>query len=194
MIVKGRLWLGLALMLGLTWSAVQPAVAHERVELGPYLVIVGWVEEPVIVNERNAILLEVYEGETPVTGLEGTLKVSVLYAGRTFIGNLSPTGTPGVYHAEIWPTVRGQYVVQLSGTIGEMAVDELIEPEEVLSANVLQFPESQPEPAQLEASVAELQAQLQTAYILAGAGLVLGGLGVAVAVVSLLRSSKIKKE
>ena len=170
-----------------TLLTVEPALAHSRIEVGPYVIIVGWVEEPAIVGERNAILIEVTEDGEPVAGLEATLDLTVLYAGRSFIGNLSPTGTPGVYHAEIYPTVRGQYTVLLTGMIGDLEIDEQVEPEEVLSARVLQFPEAQPELLDLQTSVDALQAQLQTAYILAIVGTVLGLLGVSVAVFALLR-------
>ena len=178
----------LTTFLGLS---AQPALAHARIEVGPYVIIVGWVEEPVIVGERNAILIEVSENEEPVVGLEGSLDVNVLYAGRTFIGNLTPSSsTPGLYTVEIFPTVRGTYSVQLSGTIGDLALDELVEPEEVLSPGVLQFPEVQPELTALQSTVDELEARLQTAYTLAIAGLVAGIIGGGVAVVALVRRPK----
>jgi hypothetical protein len=181
----------LILWLGFACLNPRPALAHTRIEVGPYVIIVGWSNEPVIVGERNTILIEVSRAELPVEGLEASLKVQVLYAGRTFIGNLSPTpDSPGLYRVEIYPTVRGQYQVQLSGMIEETAVDEVVEPEEVLSPGVLQFPEVQPEPELLKRSVDELQAQLQTATTLAIAGIVAGGLGLGLAVFSLLRRPK----
>jgi hypothetical protein len=111
----------------------------------------------------------------------------VLYAGRTFTGNLAPTEEPGVYAVEILPTVRGLYSVQLSGAIEELQVDEIVEPEEVLPAAVLQFPESPPDARDLQASIDVLSSQLQTARVLAIAGLVLAVLGIGVAAVAILR-------
>ena len=175
------------LAAGIVSLRPQPAAAHARVEVGPYVVIVGWLEEPVIVGERNAIFIEVTENETPVVGLEASLDVSVLYGGRTFIGNLSPAGTPGVYTAEIFPTVRGQYTVHLTGAIGDEPVDEQVDPEEVLSPGVLQFPEVQPELKDLQDTVQNLEGRLQTAYILAIAGAVLGLIGIATGVLALVR-------
>ena len=122
--------------------------------------------------------------------MEGTLDIQILYAGRSFIGNLTPTTTPGVYHTEIFPTVRGQYSVQLSGMIEDMAIDELVQPEEVLSAGVLQFPEVEPELTDLQETVDALEGQLQTVYFLAITGVVLGLIGVAVAIVSLVRRAR----
>ena len=51
----------LTIFLSLVVTPV-PALAHARIEVGPYVIIVGWVEEPVIVGERNAILIEVTQG------------------------------------------------------------------------------------------------------------------------------------
>ena len=44
-------------LLALTALAVFPraALAHSRVEVGPYTIVVGWEKEPVIVGERNAM-------------------------------------------------------------------------------------------------------------------------------------------
>jgi hypothetical protein len=183
-IVVGLMFVGLLALL-----LVDTALAHTRVEVGPYTLILGWELEPVIVGERNALVLEVLEGETPVTGLEGTLRLEVLYAGRTFIGNLAPTSTPGLYQAEIFPTVRGQYEVQLTGTIEGLAVDEFLKPEEVLPARVLQFPESQPDLAEVQASITALEGQLQTAVIIGGVGILVGLLGLVLAVLGLRRST-----
>jgi hypothetical protein len=109
--------------MALVLLVIRPAEAHTRVELGPYVVILGWEKEPVVVGERNALLLEVTEDEEPVEGLESTLSFVVLYGGQTFTGNLNPTTTPGLYSAEILPTVRGLYAVELSGAIDRPNLD-----------------------------------------------------------------------
>ena len=171
------------------WIA-EPASAHTRVEIGPYVLILGWAREPVIVGERNALTLQVSEDEAPVTGLEGTLQIAVLYAGRTFIGNLAPTEVLGLYRVEIFPTVRGQYEVHLTGSIGDLSIDEIIEPEEVLPGRVLQFPERQPDLGELEASVAAVERRAQTAMIIGVVGIIAGLAGVSLAVLSLRRASK----
>ena len=182
-----RLLTTCALILSSILLTHRLAQAHTRTEIGPYTVIVGWVEEPVIVNERNALVIDVKEGEEPVIGLEGTLNIVVLYAGRTFRGNLTPSGEPGVYTAEILPTRRGQYEVQLVGTIGDLEVDETVTPEEVLTAAVLEFPESPPDPLALQERIDGLSAQLSTARNLAMGGIGAGVLGLLVGVVALVR-------
>jgi len=151
------------------------------------VVVVGWRNEPVVAGERNALVFEFSEGEQPVSGVEATLDAEVSYGGRTTSVNLAPTETPGLYAAELFPTVRGQYSVRLFGTVGETTVDEVIEPEEVLPASQLQFPEPLPDTLSLQQRIDALEAQLQTArtvsFVAAGVGL----LGLILAAVGFLR-------
>lgn len=164
-----------------------PALAHTRVEVGPYVIVLGWENEPVVVGERNALLIEVAEGEEPVVGLEGLLEITVLYGGRSFIGQIAPTEKPGVYAAEIFPTRRGQYEVHLTGRINDVAVDEFLEPEEVLPADILQFPETQPDPGAMQGEIETLARRVQTAQTFAYAGLAAGVIGILTAVAALVR-------
>lgn len=167
---------------------LTPSVhAHTRVEIGPYVVVVGWENEPVVAGERNALVFEFSEGEQPVTGVEATLDAEVVYGGRTTRVNLSPTQTPGHYTAELYPTVRGQYTVRLFGTIGETAVDQVIEPEEVLPASQLQFPEPLPDTLDLQQRIDALEGQLQSARTVAFVAAAVGLLGLILAAVGFLR-------
>jgi len=190
--MKGcRLHLALAVLMGFVVALlipVTPALAHDRVEIGPYVVVIGWEKEPVIVGERNALYFEITEDEAPVEGLD--LDVTVSYAGETFSGNLSPATTPGAYTMELLPTVRGQYQVLLSGAIGDTQVNEILEPEEVLPARALQFPEFAPDALELQATIDDLSGQLQTARLMTFAALFLALVAVIVAVIALMRSRK----
>lgn len=176
----------LALMLLGVLFLARPASAHERVEVGPYVIIVGWEREPVIVGDRNALVFEFTENGEPVENIENDIDLVVQYGGQTFRGNLNPTGQPGWYRTEILPTVRGQYEVLLSGQIGDTVLNQVVEPEEVLPAASLEFPERRPEPLALQESVEGLQAQLQTARLLAVIGIAVGVIGLVVAIVSLV--------
>ncbi len=171
-------------------AAADTAQAHTRAEIGPYVAIVGWEIEPPIVGERNQIVVILHEGETPVIGAEASLAAEVLYAGRSFRSNLIPTVTPGYYHIEILPTVRGQYSVRLFGTLGDMEIDEVVDPEPVFAAERLQFPETQPEPRELVQRLDALEDDLQTARTLALAGVVVGVIGLLTAVFTLLKAKR----
>ncbi|MEZ4595069.1 MAG: hypothetical protein R3D55_28595 [Chloroflexota bacterium] len=165
----------------------HPALAHTRVEVGPYAIVVGWLQEPPIVGERNALTIEITEDEQPVAGAEATLDVEVLYAGRTWRVNMNPTTTPGLYTATLFPTVRGVYTTRLFGTLGSTEIDVELDPEEVLPASNLQFPQPLPDTIALQEQVTQLEAELQTARTWAFVGSGAGLFGIVLGAVGLLR-------
>ncbi|MCP5095664.1 MAG: hypothetical protein GY943_08945 [Chloroflexi bacterium] len=166
---------------------VMPSVfAHTRVEVGPYAVVVGWLVEPPVVGERNAVIVEISEDEQPVIGLEGSLDIEFLYGGRNFRANLNPTDTPGLYTAEVFPTVRGQYAVRLFGNIEGLSVDEILEPEEVFPASRIQFPEPEPDVRELVQRVDLMEQELQSSRTFAFAGIGIGVIGFIIAIVSVI--------
>ncbi len=181
----------LALALGLALWGTYSAQAHTRIEAGPYFIVVGWENEPVIVGERNAVWLEILEGEVPISeDVKVDLEASVFYGGHSFLGFPAPAEKQGIFLMDMFPTVRGTYEIQLTGTIGDTPVDTVVELDEVQPASALQFPEEQPDPIALQAELEATQAQLRTANMLAIAGLVAGLMGLGVAVFSLIRRSK----
>lgn len=169
-------------------SNTTTTLAHTRVEVGPYAIVVGWLVEPPIVGERNAITIEISEDEAPVADAESDLRVELVYGGQTFRTNLNPTEEPGFYTATIFPTVRGQYAVRLFGTLGAMEIDETIEPEEVFSADRIQFPEPLPDTRELQRQIITLEDELQTTRTFSYIALAVGLLGVIIAVAAILKS------
>ena len=181
-------WGFLALLITLTVTEI--AQAHVRTEAGPYTIIIGWRIEPVVVGERNAFTVQITEGEEPVTGAEATLNLQALYGGRTYLANINPTTEPGLYEANIVPTIRGQYEVRLYGTLGDLEIDETLEPEEVFPAARIQFPEAEPDLFALEDALEEAQAQTETAQRNATIGMVLGGLGLILGIAGIFLALK----
>lgn len=131
------------------------AVAHEGRRIGPYEVVVGWLDEPAYLGRPNAATVRVHDTrsdpETPVEGLEKTLKLAVIQGGLApFSGSLrAMRGQPGLYALDISPTVSGAYRYRLTGTIGDTSVDETFESGpttfgDVLDASALQYPTKVP--------------------------------------------------
>ena len=123
----------------------QLALAHESVTVGDYEFEIGWVEEPAIVGQQNAILVIVSDtssGEAQPVEDVSTLEVTVSYGGQSKALTLQPLGedTPGQYMAPIIPTVPGQYTIILGGQLGNTTMEGEVNPEEVASADILQFP------------------------------------------------------
>ena len=122
---------------------VQSALAHESITVGDYTLVVGWLNEPPVVGQHNAIVVEVTttSDEQPVEDVSSlTLKVS--YGGQEKELTLEPLDehSPGQYMAAILPTVPGEYSVIFGGTLGETAVDAETHVEEVQPADTLAFP------------------------------------------------------
>jgi hypothetical protein len=117
--------------------------AHESVTVGDYTIEIGWVNEPPLVGQQNAIVVNVSttsDGQ-PVEDVSA-LTVVVSYGDQNKTLTLQPLGedTPGQFVAPILPTIPGQYTVNLGGKLGDTDVKVDVQPEEVQAADVLQFP------------------------------------------------------
>ena len=126
-------------------TSYQTALAHETITVGDYELEIGWVEEPPIVGQQNAILVivsDISAGEAQPVEDVSSLTVTVSYGGQSKELTLQPLGedTPGQFMAPILPTVPGEYTITLGGQLGDTAVDAEVIPEEVESADTLQFP------------------------------------------------------
>ena len=164
-IVRGFLLLGLILVVGgIPGSAVW---AHESFPAGPYTVEVGWLNEPPVTNQPNAIVVNVSAGE-PGASSTGTppaeatsseanpaasseidtsgLMVMVSYGGQSKMLTLEPQSeeTPNNLKGVLTPTIMGQYTLEVSGKLngdlGPADVSIKTNPEEVQGPEVVQFP------------------------------------------------------
>jgi hypothetical protein len=123
----------------------QIVFAHEGVTVGDYELEIGWLNEPPVVDQQNAIVVIVTDtsggGSEPVEDVSA-LTVTISYGGQNKTLTLQPLGedTPGQFVAPILPTVAGLYTINLGGTLGDTTVDAAVEPEEVQPSETLQFP------------------------------------------------------
>src|SRR6266545_8144185 len=135
---------GLVCLIALVLN-FQLVLAHESVTVGDYTLAIGWMNEPPIVGQQNAIVVNVFNtssgNEVPVEDVSG-LTVAVSYGGQNKTLTLQPLGedTPGQFIAPILPTIPGQYTLNLGGKLGDTDVNVEVQPEEVQAAEVLQFP------------------------------------------------------
>ena len=181
---------GALLLLGYLLAPLT-ASAHEEVECGSYSCEIGWVNEPVLVGERNGLVLFVAPKDKPEEGvadLESTLKFTVEYGSVSQSYDLQPLeGEPGHYTAPFIPTREGQYTFHITGTINDETVDVKVEPEEVVTAGTLAFPEAQPSAAELSAQLAAAKVQANTAQMVAIVGAVLGLVGAGLSLYGLMK-------
>ena len=123
----------------------QLVLAHESVTVGDYEIEYGWLNEPVIIGQMNALVVNVSDtsgGDSQPVEDVSALTVTISYGGQSKILTLQPLGedTPGQFVAPILPTVPGQYTLTFGGKLGETDVSVDVEPEEVETAAALQFP------------------------------------------------------
>lgn len=204
-----------AIALGLAMAFVVSASAHEVRTVGSYQFTVGWLHEPAYADEQNAVqfLLADTKGN-PVTDLGDTLKVEVIYQGLKMPAQgLTPTydpdtglGKPGEYLASIIPTRPGNYTFHFTGSVHGQAVDQSFTSgpntfDEVKEPAAVEFPAQDPSRSQISqeltrintrASSAQTTAQndVTLARNLAIAGIVLGVLGTAGLILTLVRSGR----
>ncbi|MEW5989631.1 MAG: hypothetical protein AB1791_23640 [Chloroflexota bacterium] len=206
--LRARGWLVLTAILALTvvvLAAGRPAFAHEGREVGEYVFVVGFLNEPAIEGEKNAASLRVSHHDNEdegVEGLEETLQLEVTHVdsgvSRTFALE-SVFEDPGHYKADFIPTAPGAYRFRFFGAVGEAAVDETFESGEgtfsfVETAADLQFPVAVAQMREVEGAARgaqdvalQAQAAVQSTTTLATIGLILGGLGVVLGLVALFR-------
>ena len=162
------------------------AAAHETRNVGPYVFVVGWLNEPAFQGQPNAATVRITDGRVtpakPVLEVEKTLSIKVFSGGLTtpFTGNLRTVfGQPGLYALDVIPTVSGGYKYQFTGKVESLDVNETFESgpgrfNDVLSAATMQFPEQVPSGGDLTRRLNDLQATADQARIFAIVAVVIG--------------------
>jgi hypothetical protein len=115
----------LALIVSLT--LVLSVTAHEGREVGESVIVFGWRVEPAYTTLLNGpeFTVEHHDSGEAVEGLEETLQLEVSFGGKSKVLKLRAVWQePGHYTADLIPTQPGDYSFHLTGTIGDVAVDE----------------------------------------------------------------------
>jgi hypothetical protein len=140
---KGIFWLASLITFVAIILNFQLALAHESITIGDYTIEIGWLNEPPIVGQHNAIVVNVstISDDQPVEDVSA-LTVTVSYGGQNKSLSLQPLSqdTTGQFIAPIIPTFPGEYMVILGGQLGDTNIEGEVHPEEVASADILQFP------------------------------------------------------
>jgi hypothetical protein len=121
----------------------QIGSAHTTIHVGNYDVEIGWADEPPIVGQRNAVVVNVSNTKAANSVVDiSKLTVDVNYGGQTKTLILQPLSedTTNQYIGPILPTVAGQYTVQLRGQLDSTNISSDVQPEEVVPADTLAFP------------------------------------------------------
>jgi hypothetical protein len=163
-------------------------LAHGRTEVGDYQFVIGFRTEPAYAGEPNGLDLSVTNKDTeePVTGLEDTLQVEIIYgASKQELDIRTQFGEDGAYTADVLPIEAGDYTWHIWGDVEGTPVDiTMASSPDTFSAvrakSEVSFPAAEP-------TVHDLQAEIQRASTMGIVGAVLGGLGLVVGLVGFFR-------
>jgi hypothetical protein len=203
---------GLAAAFVLALSS--PALAHEERSVAAYHFVVGWGDEPAYAGLKNSVqLILATEAGKPVTNLGDSLQVELIFGEQQMELPFEPAfdveegfGTPGDYRAWIIPTAPGTYTFHLFGAIGKQKVDERFTSgpttfDDIADPAEVEFPTKVPTGTELferldreiprvNAAISSARSQAEdradTARILAIVGIVIGAVGLLLAVVALI--------
>lgn len=169
------------------------AAAHERRTVGPYQLVVGWLDEPAYVGLMNSLDLRVTDTRvTPakaVEGLDKTLTVEV------HTGGLAPLplkvtarfGAPGAYNGYAMPTATGTYIFTIKGKIESLDVNEKFESGpgrfgDIEPTTELQYPAKVPTGTEVSDRLATIQSDVGQTRLLAAAAVLIGIVALAAAI------------
>ena len=143
----------LMLFLLIVPSLAGIAYGHTVDSVGEYRVEIGWMNEPVVSGETNAIEfyvsplepdleLEDQVFQNGVLDLKKTVKIKLIYKDQSITLPLSPDhNIPGKYYAFVNPTVSGFYQANILGTIEDTTISLSMHPPKVAERSYIEFPE-----------------------------------------------------
>ena len=200
--------LSLALLLPLMFTGM--AGAHERRQVGSYVMRVGWADEPTYAGVKNGVQLLLSDASgKPVTDLPEDLKVEIIL-GSQKMGPLpleaafgKSFGRLGDFRAAIIPTRPGNYTFHFVGSLNGQRIDQSFTSSDktfdpVTEPAAIEFPAKDPSPGELAgrldrlgprvdegvASARDGAAAASQARVLAIVGILVGAVGIVVGVSS----------
>ena len=151
----------LILSLLLIPSIAGIAYAHTVDAVGEYRIEIGWMNEPVVSGETNALELYVsplvdcpdistsmecanaQEFQNGIEGLRKLLKIQFVYDKTQTITLplVNDHDIPGKYYAFITPTVSGYFQANLIGKILDTPINLSMHPPPIAERSYIEFPE-----------------------------------------------------
>jgi hypothetical protein len=165
------------------------AFAHQTVTVGDYNVEYGWVNEPAVVGQPNAVVINITPkdfaasaGAQPPDQDVSAFTIMAMFGGQNKMLALQPLAenTPGQFIAPITPMRPGVYTIHLGGKIGNTTFNNDVTPEEVKTSDVVQFPV-------LDTSAAQAAPAITIWGILSIVGIILGAVGTVLGLMVMMR-------
>jgi hypothetical protein len=194
----GRRLVVVVAALAFTVLATGVASAHEERDVSGYSFVVGFIDEPVYVGQKSGLEFFVNKGDTPVEGLEQTLKAEVIKGdAKRDLPLEARFGEKGAYESYFFPTAAGDYTFHIFGTVDGTQIDESFtsSPDGFSPVNELsggQFPVQFPAEADLVANAQagkDASSQVMIAIVLGAAGLLAGLIAMGLALAARRRTA-----
>ncbi len=131
----------LLLLSSIAVSSINHVYAHTGIIVNGIDVAAGWLNEPPLVGELNAVVLEFKKDSRPFIIEPQELSVSIKYGGVSKSLEIEPLAN-GAYASPIIPTRTGSYVVILKGSINGNPVNAEIPIEDVEDKSRVAFPDA----------------------------------------------------
>jgi predicted secreted protein with PEFG-CTERM motif len=128
--------------------ALHPAEAHTTKTFGNIAVKIGWVNEPPLVGDTNAVQIFIYNGTNPDTappiadtGMDN-MTATIQYGGQTKTLSFDASDdTPGEYDSAVRPSQAGTYSITINGQIGTVTIPPTTYPlQDVETKDAYYFP------------------------------------------------------
>ena len=173
-------------------GVVRTVFAHEVTEVGAYALTAAWEIEPVIVGERNTIVIDIMRDNRPIPKEEARLNIVMESEGeeRPIAAAPLDSGTTLRYKITFIPTAVGEYLLHLNGTLGDDALEVTISPEPVNRADILEFPAITLSNRDLQDGLFSIEDQLAVAQQRANIGMGIGLVGVLTGIVAVVMGRK----
>ena len=145
-------------------SLIGIAYGHTVDSVGEYRVEIGWMNEPVVSGETNAIefyvsplvpcpeiekaikCAESQDFQNGVVDLKKTIKMQLVFKDEKITLPLSPDhNIPGKYYAFVNPTVSGFYQANILGAIKDTPISLSMHPPKVAERAYIEFPKKEHE-------------------------------------------------
>jgi hypothetical protein len=217
--MKNRLSAGGMALVGallLLLVTALPASAHEARQVGPYTLVVGFLNEPAYAGQQNSLDLTICNGKqcqytvqdglrvvaNPVNNAEQTLKAEVITGSAAPLPlPLEPRyANPGKYASYFVPSKVGSYTFHIFGTLNGMKIDEKFTSSPNTFSDTEQihvYPPVASQAPDTSASLAQVQAaqnSANTAMTLGLVGIIMGVLGLAAAGLALARKPRLSTQ
>ena len=182
------------LVVALVVSALAAAIAspgepHVKKPAGPFVLTIGWADEPVYSGSKNAVEVVVADRSgTSVTDLGGSLTVEVSYGSERILLPLLPSDEqPGELQAALVPTRPGTYGFHIAGSVKGQPIDIQVMCSDrtfdcVTDSSAVEFPANDPSNGQLAERLARALPRAEGARDTAATAryLAIGALAVAI--------------